>query len=237
MEEVNAHFQNIIAPKNFNIADRYFLKWSKMWMSRLVDTTTDKVKEALLATTGKKVATNFPNITEATKIWDDVRSRQKRQFGEFLGPAIIGGTLGTIAGSMVTHFSSSGVNEVLDKKQSVLVSTVADNLVRVNQEEHDIDNLKKALEYMFRDQVRAHADARRSMYGLSHLQTVMTIQQASRTLLEAMNTIESARIGEFHPSMVDHDGLIKAIKDLRSRSRQRRIRTQRRDKCRKSNLY
>ena len=218
MEEVNAHFQNVIAPKTAGVHDRYFLKWSKMWTDRLVRGTADKVKEALLVTTGKKIVLNTTNIEAAKRMWEQTRSRPKRQFGEIIGPAIIGGTLGTIAGSVVTHFSESGVNDVLENKQGVLVSNVRDNLVRINQEEHDIDNLKKAMDYLFRDQGRAQADARRTTYGIAHLQTVMTIQHASQTLREAMNTIESARIGEFHPSMVDHEGLVTAIQNLRSKS-------------------
>ena len=46
----------------------------------------------------------------------------------------------------------------------------------------------------------------------------MTIQQACQVLKDAIDTIESARIGEFLLSMVDHKGLVKVLKRLRNKA-------------------
>ena len=212
LEELNVHFQNLIGPKEATISDRYFLKWSKMWVQRLVKDTSDEVEEAIGVLTRDGIRSD--SGSNLTPHISTPRRRQKRQILAITA----GATIGTIAGSIISHFSSSSVNDVLENKQGVLVSTVQDNLVRLNQEKKDIENLKKSLDYLFTDQSRYIKDARRNTYGITHLQTVVTVQQNSRTLREAMNTLESARIGEFHPSMVDHEGLVKALKNLRSRS-------------------
>ena len=65
---------------------------------------------------------------------------------------------------------------------------------------------------MIDDTKRYILDAKRNTYGITHLQTVITIQQTCRSLRDAIDTIESARVGEFLPSMVEHKGLIKALK-------------------------
>ena len=211
LEELNVQFQNLECPKAATVSDRYFLKWSKMWVQRLVKDTTDEVQAAIEVLTRNRTRMN--PIIAKNQLWRS--HRPKRQV---MMAAAGAAAIGTIAGSIISHFSDAGVNAVLENKQGVLVATVQDNLVRLNQEENDVENLKKSMEYLFRDQSRYIKDARRNTYGITHLQTVVTVQQNSRALREAMTTLESARIGEFHPSMVDHEGLLKAIKILRSRS-------------------
>ena len=193
----------MVIPKQATVSDRYFLGWTKSWMKDEIQETLDKVNEALHPVTQPLRRKRLTNPF-----------RQKRQVMIAIGAA----TLGAVAGSIITEFSSEGINDVLEKKEHVLVSTVEDNLMRINQDRRDIENLKKTLAMIIDDTKRYIMDTKRNTYGVTHLQVVMTIQQACQSLKDAIDTIESARIGEFMPSMVDHKGLVKALKRLRNKA-------------------
>ena len=196
LEEVNVQFQNMIGPKEATGSDRYFLKWSKFWMQHRVKDTIEKIEEAV------QVLRNRP------------KTRQKRQ----LLVGLAGATIGTIAGSIITEFSANSVHDVVKNKQNVLVATVKDNLVRINQEERDMKNLKKSMEWLLKNSREYILEQKRKTYGIGHLQTIFTIQQTTQSMQDAMNTLEAARLGEFNPSMADHEGLINALKQLRSKA-------------------
>ena len=187
--------------ENATISDRYFLNWTKKWMKENIQETIDKVNEALDHTTS-------PGPSRRRK------RRRKRQV--FVG--IAAAAIGAIAGSIITEFSESGVSDVIEQKENVIVATVEDNLIRINQDTRDIKNLKQTLKMVLDDTRRYIMDAKRNTHGVSHLQLLVTIQQTCRSLRDAMDTIESARVGEFLPTMVDHKGLVKALKVLRTKS-------------------
>ena len=205
LEEIWKFFQHVVIPKKATMSDRYFLAWTKTWMKNEIQETVDKVNEAL-------------HPIKHTK--RRRRRRRKRQVRR-RRQVVIGlaaATLGAIAGSVITQFSNEGVNDVLENKENVLATTVKDNLIQLNQDTRDIKNLKETLRLVVNDTQRYLLDAKRNTYGVTHLQTVVTIQQACRSLRDATDTIESARIGEFLPSMVDHKGLVQALKELRSKA-------------------
>ena len=172
LEEIMKGATSIVLPKQATVSDRYFLGWTKEWMKDEIQETIDKVREALHTTTSYLQP-----------------SRPKRQV--LLGIATAA-TLGAIAGSIITQFSEEGVNDVLENKEHVLVSTVEDNLIRINQDRRDIDNLKQTIEMVIDDTKRYIIDAKRNTYGVTHLQVVMTIQQTCHSLKDAINTFEAA---------------------------------------------
>ena len=190
----------IVAPKKATISDRYFLDWTKDWAKEEITETIEKVQEALYFSSG-------PDRQRRSK-------RPKRQV--LIGIATA--TLGAIAGSIISSFSTNSMNDVIKQRQNVLVSTVKDNLISINQNQRDIKNLENTLKLVINDTRRYIVDARRNTYGITHLQMVMTIQQTCRSLKDAINTIEAARTGKFYPSLADHKGLIKALKQLRNKA-------------------
>ena len=199
LEEIWKFAQHMVIPKKATLSDRYFLNWTKTWMKEEIQETVEKVNEAL-------------HPIKHTK--RRRRRRRKRQVIIGLAAAAIG----AIAGSVITQFSNEGVNDVIENKENVLAATVKDNLIQINQDTRDIKNLKDTLQLVINDTQRYLWDAKRNTYGVTHLQTIVTIQQTCRSLRDATDTIESARIGEFLPSMVDHKGLVKALKELRSKA-------------------
>ena len=170
-----------------------------MWMKEEIQEIVDKVNEVL-------------HPIKHTKRCQ--RCCQKRQVIIGLASAAIG----AIAGSVITQFSNEGVNDVIENKENVLAATVKDNLIQINQDAQDIKNLKETLQLVVNDTQRYLWDAKRNTYGVTHLQTVLTIQQTCRSLRDVTDTIESARINEFLPSIFDHKGLVKALKELRSKA-------------------
>ena len=58
---------------------------------------------------------------------------------------IAAAAIGAIAGSIITDFSESGIYEVIEQKENVIVLTVEDNLIRINQDTQDNKNLKQTL--------------------------------------------------------------------------------------------
>ena len=196
LEEIRKFANDIVIPEKATVSDRYFLNWTKSWMNEEIQETIEKLDEALHPI-------RYPN-----------QRRRKRQLIVGLASAAIG----AIAGSIISEFSTDGVNDVIENKQNVLVATVKDNLIRLNQDTRDIKNLKETMKFIINDMQKYIIDAKRNTYGVTHLQTMITVQQTCRSLIDAINTIESASIGEFLPSMVDHQGLSKALKQLRGQA-------------------
>ena len=190
--------QQIKKPDRLSKSDGHFLKWTKQWMNDEITETVEKVSEILQLQSNRLKRTP---------------RRKKRQIIVAAASA-----LGAIAGSIISEFSQDSVTSVIEQKEDVLSETVQDNLVRLNQDARDIKNLKKALKLISEDTKKFVLTTKRHTYGIAHLQLVMTVQQTCRTLQDAVDTIEAARIGEFIPTMADHQGLVTALKALRTKA-------------------
>ena len=113
------------------------------WMKNYLDTTIlngiSRIDTTLQSFTYED--TNIDSGLKRNQRGTSISPRQRRQI--FAGAMALG--LGFVVASVVSEFRTQTLIKAIQQKQDVLAARVADNMVRINQIENDVEAMNKTL--------------------------------------------------------------------------------------------
>ena len=147
------------------------------------------------------------NVTELK----EQKKRKKRQILIGIGGAIVGGFISSI----VSQFTQDTLKNVIEKKQGIMATQIESNLIKTNQNSHDIERLAQAVGAVRNGMIKLYNDTRQKLDSHTHMiHLLTTVSEEAHTVEKLVSAVEEARSGKFSLGLCTPQGIAKALEDL-----------------------
>ena len=146
----------------------------------------------------------------------ETSDRDSRQLIVGAASLIIGGIIGAVG----NYLHQGQVIDVLQQKQGIISHQVQDNLVKLNQEEKDLELIGKALNDTILYTSKMALGIKRLNTDQQYLNTMAATNHFSHKMNDMISALEDLKTGTFNMNLLEMDALKKAAKALDDQARQ-----------------
>ena len=182
------------------------------WMKNYLDTTIlngiSRIDTTLQSFTYED--TNIDSGLKRNQRGTSISPRQRRQI--FAGAMALG--LGFVVASVVSEFRTQTLIKAIQQKQDVLAARVADNMVRINQIENDVEAMNKTLSKI--KQVTEILINKMENVEATEMAiiTCLSMSDTLNQILHITKALETARDGKFSLDLAEAKGLQAAVEEI-----------------------
>ena len=162
-----------------------------------------------------KINTSLATFEETNLKLVDAPPRQKRQIIIGLGSLIVGGIIGVA----YNYLHEEQVVDVLQKKEGIVCESVEDNMIKLNQEEHDLNLLGEALNDTITYTHKMAMGIKRLNIDQQYLNTMAAVNHFSHKMDDMVGSLEDLKAGKFNLNLLEMDALKTTTRKLDDQAR------------------